>query len=204
MAGWGASRSRFFTSSDESRGEVSGIGPSFTTSVGYCGHDAACLEFGSLVSFNYYDNMRVDTSAVDTAPFQGDVNMWETTFYLAMRSRFPGITPSPQLDPWFKLMAGYGASVGFLQKIESPGYEHLKHHRVQTEGPLMGLSVTNIFQGSKRYRHLWFIEGSAILQMHWKTWLVAGDGLLPEVTTSEVQRNPYSLLLNLSVGIRIF
>ena len=201
LAGVGASRSRFITSSDESKGEVSGLGPNLSTSIGYCDRDAACLEFGSLVSFNLYNNMRVQTSSGDT--FVGDVNMWETALYLSLRTRVPGFQPYGQLNPWIKILAGYGASVGFFDKVETPQYQYLKNRRIQTEGPLFGVSLMNVFQNPNR--RLWYLEGSTLLQMHWKTWLVESGGLLPDVTTGPGTRgNPYSLVLALSAGVRIF
>lgn len=201
LAGVGTSRSRFVTSADESKGEVSGIGPNISTSVGYCDRDAYCLEFGSLVSFNLYNNMRVQASDNDT--FVGDVNMWETALYLSLRTRVPGFQPYGQLNPWIKILAGYGASVGFFDKVETPQYQYLKNRRIQTEGPLFGVSLMNVFQNPNR--RLWYLEGSTLLQMHWNTWLVESGGLLPDVTTGPGTRgNPYSLVLALSAGVRIF
>ena len=201
LAGVGTSRSRYFTSSDESKGEVSGLGPNLSTSIGYCERDAYCLEFGSLVSFNLYNDMRLKASGGDT--FVGDVNMWETVLYLSLRTRVPGIRPYGQLSPWIKILAGYGASVGFFEKVETPQFQYLKNRRIQTEGPLFGISLMNVFQNPGK--RLWYLEGSTIVQMHWNTWLVESGGLLPDVTSGPTtQGNPYSLVLALSAGVRIF
>ena len=199
MTGLGGSRSRYVT--DNEQREQSGVGPGMTNSVGYCG-PSSCLELGSQVSFNYYDRIKTISSVGDTIDL--DVWMWETALYIALRSRIPGVPEMGNFNPWLKFMGGYGASVGFPSKIRTAGYDSLKSHRVQDEGPLFGMSLMNIF-GQKAPGRIWFVEGTMLLQLHWNSWLIKSGGLLPDVQSSyHSSGNPYSVILNLTVGIRAF
>jgi hypothetical protein len=200
LSGAGITKSRNFTENEQV--EQSGIGPNMANSVGYCDGNS-CLEIGSLVSFNYYDHLR---SAV---PQTGDTIvldawMWETALFLALRSRVPGIPEMGEFNPWIKLLGGYGASVGFPARIRTPGFRYLSDHRLQDEGPLLGMSLSNFF-GRHTPRKVWYVEVTSLLQLHWNAWLVKSGGLLPAVQTSyRTNGNPYSLLLNITVGLRAF
>lgn len=198
LVGAGVSRSRYVT--DDKHVEQSGVGPNLATSVGYCNY-SSCLEIGSIVSFDSYDNVQVRTGP-DTLVL--DSWMWETALFLALRTRLPGIQSQGQFNPWIKLLTGYGASVGYPQRFVTPGCDSLKDRRIQDEGPLFGLSLSNVF-GEGRPGRLWFLEGTAILQLHWNSWIVRSGGLLPDVQSSfHSSGNPYSVLLSLSIGIRAF
>ncbi len=200
LAGGGFTRSRYFTKNEQV--EISGIGPNMANSVGYCDGNT-CLEIGSLVSFNYYDHLR---SAVpqrnDTIEL--DAWMWETALYFALRSRIPGFPEKGNFNPWIKVLGGYGASVGFPDRIRTPGFDELNDSRIQDEGPLMGLSLTNFF-GRNVMGKIWYIEATSLLQLHWNSWLVKSGGMLPTVQSSfHASGNPYSLLLNFTIGLRAF
>lgn len=199
MSGAGFSRSRYIT--DDEQLEQSGLGPVISTSVGFCG-STSCLEFGSQVSFNFYDRINTVSNAGDTVNL--DAWMWETALYVSLRSKIPGVPEMGNFNPWIKFMGGYGASVGFPSKIRTAGYDSLANRRLQDEGPLFGMSLMNIF-GQKSPGRIWFVEGTMLLQLHWNSWLVKSGGLLPEVqSVSHSSGNPYSLILNLTVGIRAF
>lgn len=200
FAGGGITRARYFTENE--RMEQSGIGPNIANSVGYCDGNS-CLEFGSLVSFNFYDHLRaVVPRSSDTIEL--DTWMWETALFLALRSRVPGVPEMGEFNPWIKLLGGYGASVGFPSRIYSPGFDYLSNHRLQDEGPLFGVSFSNVF-GRNTPRKVWYLEATSLLQLHWNAWLVKSGGLLPAVQSSyRTNGNPYSLLLNITVGIRAF
>lgn len=200
LVGAGFSRSRYVTENEHV--EQSGKGPNLATAVGYC-DSTSCLELGSLVSFNYYADMQTtlhegkDTLSVDAW-------MWETALFLALRSRIPGVPEMGNFNPWIKFLGGYGASVGYSSRIHKPGMDSLKSWRIQDEGPLFGMSLSNIF-GRYRPGRIWFVEGTMLLQLHWNSWLVKSGGLLPSIqNTYHSAGNPYSVLLNLTVGIRAF
>lgn len=199
MAGAGISRSRYVA--DNQQREQSGLGPDIATSIGYCS-SSSCLELGSQVSFNFYDRINTISGSSDTINL--DAWMWETALYLSLRSRIPGFPEMGNINPWIKLLGGYGASVGFPSKIRTPGMDSLRNRRVQDEGPLFGMSLMNIF-GQKEPGRIWFVEGTLLIQMHWNSWLVKSGGLLPQVqSTFHSTGNPYSAILNLTVGIRAF
>jgi hypothetical protein len=200
LSGAGITRARYFM--EDERVELSGIGPNIANSIGYCDGNT-CLEFGSLVSFNFYDNLRAavpqtsDTIVLDTW-------MWETALFLALRSRIPGVPELGEFNPWIKLLGGYGASVGFPARIHSPGFEFLADHRLQDEGPLFGISLSNFF-GRNTPRKVLYLEVTSLVQLHWNAWLVKSGGLLPAVQASyRTSGNPYSLLMNITVGFRAF
>lgn len=209
-SGVGVTHSYLFTENEAE--EQQGIGPHLSTSVGYCDHDAYCLEAGSLVGFLYYDGYQSAASSYsglfsgDTSLFTGqkyDVWMWETALYAAIRARVPGTRPRGQFDPWIKLMSGYGANVGYLASW-SKGYDSLEGMRIQDEGPLFGVSLSNLFNNEGRGR-VWFLEWSMLIQLHWNSWLIKPNGILPTVAgTSKTDGNPYSTLISLSVGYRVF
>lgn len=200
LAGGGITRARYFT--EDERVELSGIGPNIANSIGYC-DGRTCLEIGSLVSFNFYDELRATIPrSNDTVVL--DAWMWETALFLALRSRVPGVPEMGEFNPWIKMMGGYGASVGFPAKIRTPGFAHLSDHRLQDEGPLLGLSFSNFF-GRHTPRKILYVEVTSLMQLHWQAWIVKSGGLLPAVQTSyRTNGNPYSLLLNITVGIRAF
>gem|GEM_PF-3632578 len=199
LYGMGATRSQMVT--DNQAIEVEGHGAHFSTAVGYCDLQAYCLEVGSLVSFNYYDEMEVDYLDQE---FDLDLWMWETALYLAVRARVPGTRPQGHFDPWIKLLSGYGAGVGYPTWSSLPGHDEILDMRVQQEGPLFGVSFINLFNNERPGR-LWFVEFSGIMQMYWNSWLVKEGGILPEITqTSKTNGNPYSLLLSATLGFRVF
>ena len=198
LVGTGISRSRYVT--ENKHVELSGVGPNLATSVGYC-DQTSCLELGLLVSFDYYDHLQVHNGA-DTIELNSW--MWETALFLALRARVPGVPQMGWFNPWVKFLSGYGASVGYPQRFITPGFDSLKDRRVQDEGPLFGMSVANIFGQTKPGR-IWFVEGTVLLQLHWNSWLIRSGGLLPDVENSYHQAgNPYSILVNLTLGIRAF
>lgn len=200
MAGMGFTRTRYYTQNEEHEDE--GHGPNLMTSVGYCDRDAYCLEVGSLVSFDYYDDMTVETSAGDSLRL--NAWFWETALFFSVRTRLPHYHQHRQFNPWIKLLSGYGASVGYPDRWPAGAPDSLRGMRMQTEGPLFGLSLLNVFNNDKPGR-LWFVEGTVITQLNWNNWLVKDGGLLPEVAqVGHTQGNPYTLLLNLTVGVRIF
>ena len=199
LYGMGATRSQMVT--DNQAIEVEGHGAHFSTAVGYCDLQAYCLEVGSLVSFNYYDEMEVDYQDQE---FDLDLWMWETALFLAMRARVPGTHPHGHFDPWIKILSGYGAGVGYPTWSNLSGHDEVLDMRVQQEGPLFGVSFINLFNNEKPGR-LWFVEFSGIMQMYWNSWLVKEGGILPEITqTSKTDGNPYSLLLSATLGFRVF
>jgi len=201
LAGGGFTRSRYYTENESI--ELHGYGPHFMTSVGYCDRDAYCLEQGSIVSFDYYENMQAVSAEGDSLAL--NVWMWETALFFAVRARLPHYHQHRQFNPWIKLLSGYGASVGYPQRILTPGLaDSLKSMRMQSEGPLFGLSLMNVFNNDKPGR-LWFVEGTLIAKMNWNNWLIKGGGLLPEISqVGHTSGNPYTLLMNLTVGVRIF
>lgn len=199
LAGVGGTRSQLVTDNQET--ELEGHGAHFSTAVGYCDLQAYCLEVGSLVSFNYYDEMEVDYLDQE---FDIDLWMWETALYLAVRARVPGTRPKGHFDPWIKLLSGYGAGVGYPSWSGLAGHDEILEMRVHQEGPLYGLSLMNLFNNEKAGR-LWFVEVSAITQIYWNAWLVRSGGILPEVSkASKTNGNPYSLLLSATLGFRVF
>lgn len=199
LYGMGFTRSQFVT--DNQQTELEGHGGHFSTAVGYCDLQAYCLEIGSLVSFNYYDEMEVEYLDQE---FDIDLWMWETALYLAVRARVPGTRPRGHFDPWIKLLSGYGADVGYPTWSGLSGHEEILDTRVQQEGPLFGVSVMNLFNNEKPGR-LWFIECSAITQMYWDSWLVKSGGIVPEVgQSSKTDGNPYSMLVSVTLGFRVF
>ncbi len=200
LAGMGVTRTRFYT--DNQSQEKEGHGPNLMTSVGYCDRDAYCLELGSIVSFDYYDDMMAAAPNGDSLNL--NVWIWETALFFSVRTRLPHYHQHRQFNPWIKLLSGYGASVGYPQKWPAGTPDSLRSMRIQTEGPLYGLSVMNVFNNDKPGR-VWFVEGTAIIQMNWNNWLIKGGGLLPEVAqTGHTSGNSYTLLLNLTVGVRVF
>jgi len=200
LAGGGITRSRYFTENE--RVEQSGAGPNIANSVGYCDANT-CLEIGSLVSFNFYDDLRSAIPNRDDTILL-DAWMWETALFLALRSRLPGVAEHGEFNPWIKLIGGYGASVGYPDRIHTPGYQELSDRRIQDEGPLLGASLCNFF-GRNTPRKIWYVEVTSLLQLHWNSWLVKSGGLLPAVQSSyHANGNPYSLLLNFTVGVRAF
>lgn len=199
LYGMGGTRSQLVTNNQSV--EVEGHGGHFSTAVGYCDLQAYCLEVGSQVSFNYYDELEVEYLDRE---FDIDLWMWETALYLAVRARVPGTRPKGHFDPWIKLLSGYGAGVGYPTWSNLPSTDEIRGSRVQQEGPLYGISVINLFNNEKAGR-LWFVEFSAIAQMYWNSWLVRSGGVLPEITqTGKTEGNPYSLLLSATLGFRVF
>lgn len=199
LYGMGATSSQLVTNNQEI--EIEGKGGHFSTAVGYCDLQAYCLEVGSLVSFNYYDEMEVEFSDQE---FDIDLWMWETALYLAVRARVPGTRPKGNFDPWIKLLSGYGASVGYPTWSSLAGRDDVLDTRVHQEGPLYGLSFMNLFNNERAGR-LWFVEVSVITQIYWNSWMVKSGGILPEVTQSgNTDGNPYSLLLSGTLGFRVF
>lgn len=204
LYGLGGTRSQlladFQDESEEDR-EAEGHGAHFSTAVGYCDLQAYCLEVGSLVSFNFYDELSVSYLERD---FDVDLWMWETALYLAIRARVPGTRPRGHFDPWIKLMSGYGAGVGYPTWSSLPGHDEVLDMRVQQEGPLYGISFVNLFNNELAGR-LWFVEFSAITQMYWNSWLVKSGGVLPTISAQQkTSGNPYSLLLSATLGFRVF
>lgn len=201
LVGSGFTRTRYYTENESV--EQHGYGPHLMTSVGYCDRDAYCLELGSIVSFDYYENVQALTSQGDSLAL--NVWMWETALFFSVRARLPHYHQHRQFNPWIKLLSGYGASVGYPQRILTPGAgDSLSGMRMQNEGPLFGVSFMNVFNNDKPGR-LWFVEGTVITQMNWNNWLIKGGGLLPEIAqTGHTSGNPYTLLLNLTVGVRVF
>lgn len=199
LYGMGGTRSQLVTNNQSV--EIEGHGGHFSTAVGYCDLQAYCLEFGSLVSFNYYDEMETE---YQDREFDIDLWMWETALYMAIRARVPGTRPRGHFDPWIKLLSGYGAGVGYPTWSNLPNDNTIHGLRVQQEGPLYGISVMNLFNNEHAGR-LWFVEFSAIAQMYWNSWLVKSGGIVPEVTESgKTNGNPYSLLLSATLGFRVF
>ena len=199
LSGMGATRSQLVTNNQEI--EIEGKGGHFSTAVGYCDLQAYCLEVGSLVSFNYYDELEVEFTDQE---FDIDLWMWETALYLAVRARVPGTRPRGHFDPWIKLLSGYGASVGYPTWSSLKGRDDVLDTRVHQEGPLYGLSLMNLFNNERAGR-LWFVEISVITQIYWNSWMVKSGGILPEITqTSKTDGNPYSLLLSGTLGFRVF
>lgn len=199
LFGAGGTRSQLVT--DNQGVEIEGHGGHISTAVGHCDLEAYCLEVGSLVSFNYYDEMEVEYLDQE---FDLDLWMWETALYLAIRARVPGTRPHGHFDPWIKLLSGYGAGVGYPTWSSLSGQYEILDMRVQQEGPLYGVSLSNLFNNEKHGR-LWFIEISAITQMYWNSWIVKSGGVLPEIKqTQKTNGNPYSFLMSATVGFRIF
>lgn len=200
LAGAGFTRTRLYTE-NQSR-EQEGHGPNLMTSVGYCDRDAYCLELGSIVTFAYYEDLFA------TPPSGDEVNLdawfWETALFASVRTRLPGVEPNRQFNPWVKLLSGYGASVGYPHRLPSEFPDSLRDMRMHTEGPLYGVSVMNLFNHDRPGR-LWFLEGTAMVQLNWNNWLIKEGGLTPEVVqTGHTEGNPFTFFPNLTVGIRLF
>lgn len=200
LAGGGFSRARLVTENQSE--EQEGHGPNLMTSVGYCDRDAYCLELGSTVTFAFYEDLQA--SAPSGQKFELDAWFWETALFASVRTRLPGVEPDRQFNPWVKLLSGYGASVGYPHRIPEAFPDSMRDVRMHTEGPLYGLSVMNVFNHESPGR-LWFLEGTAIVQLNWNNWLIKEGGLVPEVVqTSHTEGNPFTVLLNLTVGVRLF
>lgn len=206
LAGSGITRSRYYTENETI--EQEGYGPNVMTSVGYCDRDAYCLELGSIVSFNYYKDMFATMPGGNGLEdsVRLDAWFWETALFFSIRARLPHYHQHRQFNPWIKLLSGYGASVGYPgNQIRDPQVrDRVKGMRLQTEGPLFGLSLMNVFNNDRPGK-LWFVESTVMTQLNWKSWLVKDGGLLPVVAHSgATDGNPYTLLFNLTVGVRIF
>lgn len=200
LAGAGVSSSRYITR-NESR-EEDGEGPGLMTSVGYCDRGSYCLETGSLVSFNHYEDLLATPPGGE--PLRLDAWFWETALFVAIRARVPGTRPRGHFDPWVKLFSGYGASVGFPDGIPSGAPDSIADRRIHMEGPLYGVSLMNIFHDRAPGR-VWFVEATAFAQISRNNWLIKEGGIVPEVTSSgHTEGNPYTLFLNLTVGLRLF
>jgi hypothetical protein len=199
MVGGGVSMSKFINESSLFR---SGFGPNFTTALIYCDRIAFCWELGSSVSYHEYDDVEIND------PNNGDLvldfDLWESFFYLSVRTRFPSLSTTEWKNLWLRFNLGYGTSVAFVEEVEVGVFDAINHPRVHTEGPLLGFSIMNLF-GELSNRRLWYIELSISTQIYWDSFIVEGGQLLPKVVeTTRISGNPHLVHVSINIGTRLF
>lgn len=177
------------------------IGPNVSTSVGYCENQSYCIEVGSITSANFYDRIEKRTQGRDVI---ASLVMWETSYFLSTRVKIPVIQPTDLFNPAFKLLGGYGNSVSFIRDIDDADISSREDLRIHNEGPLMGYSVMFFFNAYNDSIP-WFIEITTILQMHWKSYFVEPEGVVPVISEKGyTEENLRVTRLNINVGMIIF
>jgi hypothetical protein len=198
LAGIGATAARTITNTDSERAM---LGPNISTSVGYCTGLAYCIEIGSMTSANFYESIKVKTQGKEV---DASVIMWESSYYLSTRIAVPGIKPTNLFHPGFKLLVGYGNTVSFIREVDDQEISQRDGLRIHNEGPLMGAAFILMFNAMDD-SYPWFIEVASILQLHWKSYVVQPQGVVPVVLDqSFTEENTRIMRLNLSVGIPLF
>jgi hypothetical protein len=198
LAGIGATAARTVTDTDSERAMV---GPNISTSVGYCEKYTYCIEIGSLTSANFYSNIKGKTQGKDV---NASVLMWESSYFLSTRIKFPGVKPTNLFNPGFKLLGGYGNSVAFIREIDDVDIAAQEGIRIHNEGPLMGASLIFFFNAMD-YSFPWYIEMTSILQLHWNSYIVQPQGVVPVVLEEGfAEGNTRIVRFNLSIGTPLF
>lgn len=161
-----------------------------------------------MTSANFYENIKGHLPGAGNdglgKQVSASVIMWESSYYLSTRVKFPGVKATNLFNPGFKLLAGYGNSVAFIREIDDEDISEKDGVRIHNEGPLMGASLIFFFN-SMDESFPWFIEVASILQLHWKSYIVEPQGVVPVVLDeSFTKENTRIVRLNLSIGTPLF
>ncbi len=190
-----------FVISDKGENEGA-IGPSISTAVSYCEAQVYCIEFGSVVNVNFYDDIKGDSEL--SGDLDIDLIMWQSSFYLGTRNKFPIVIPTDTWNPWYKVFLGYGSSVGFIRDVNTSKSKIPDGLRFHSEGPILGLGLVFNFNAfnSKKF---WFIEITQLIQIQRTNYLVQQTTELPLIIDSFNSRNNSHISqTNLNIGIRFF
>jgi len=173
-----------------------------STSVGYYANNSYAIEVGSITSFNEFDSISME--GFSTQENQAELIAWNTAFFWGVKVRFPGIRSSNLFSPFIKVFYGYGVSVAFLENLSDKNKE-MEKYRMHQEGPLFGVSISNIFNTYKKHKGVWFIEFTLIRQIYWNRYAVNKTGTVATIEKSEpTHNNDYSIQGHISVGMNLF
>ena len=176
-------------------------GMHLSTSIGYFSNNSYSIEIGSVTSLNEFD--KIYMKGADSVTNSVEMTAWNSIFFWSIRARFPRIKPTNNISPFIKIFYGYGSSVGFLH---NPPEENkaLGDVRMHQEGPLFGISFSNIFN-TLNSQQVWFIELTFLRQIFWERFAIDNSGVVATIIKSEPTNNNDTMMqLHISIGTNIF
>ncbi len=230
---------------------LAGIGPSESVSItnkkstwsyggchlfvnlGYWAYDAFGIELGGFINYSYFEDLTVyDYTGILPVSYglnkiTGiDAHLWDSSFYMSLNVRFPFVKRTDLLNPYLRLLVGYGVSVYWIKNVPdslvvqllSAGYSESifwlnclpdsvwtrSRDRFQSDGPVFGVSIGNMFNAFND-KTVWYLQVTVLAKMYREVIAVKDGAVIPtKMANFNNINNNHIVQLHLTAGIRFF